>query len=173
MTKYRNLERRIVSLEEQFVRLSRIRFSYSTTRPSVGDSNVTCNYGPAPEPKPEYEIPAGWEVFEGHYIGPVYARGDDYGWWSYISMSNLFDAGQVFIRQKFNLDLSKQPEELKYWAMDKDGAWTGFSGMPSKGDFSWCRNDGFSGRLFKSQFPTNYTGSWEDSLIERPENYNA
>ncbi len=74
--------------------------------------------------------------------------------------------------QKVNLDLSKQPKELKCWAMDGDGEWFGFEKLPKTCGSFWQPDNGSICSLFPSQYPTNFTDSWENSLIVRPEYWN-
>ena len=125
-------------------------------------------------------VPSGWEIVEnGEDIeNGYYFNSPDFGWKQVVDCScirkktpNQSDV----IRQTINIDLSKQPEELKWFAMDKNGAWFGFSKNKPEiylGVEEWWKANAKSYELFESQHPT-WQGDWKDSLLQRPETVNG
>lgn len=57
----------------------------------------------------------------------------------------------------------------KWQALDENGDWCYFQDKPDKGSYSWYANSNYWGLIPATCRPTNFTGTWESSLQERPE----
>ena len=115
------------------------------------------------------KLPSGWEPCgkqEAEYYFNTNSR-------RYVKATGRTINSDVFcIKQTINIDLGRQPPELKYFAIDcRDNRWHGYTNEPTSGLNKW-RQDGLYRALLKSEEPTNYHGSARDSLLVRPETLN-
>ena len=59
------------------------------------------------------------------------------------------------------------PEKWEWIAMDKDGDWAAYSQVPDRLKTFWIMADS-EGDYANIAVSIDYTGPWEDSLMERP-----
>ena len=74
------------------------------------------------------------------------------------------NVSQGLSQEEWQPDWSQAPLQVKWWAMDANGDCYYFKDKPKMLSVTWMPTD--NSNIFPTQ--SNYQGSWEESLRERP-----